>query len=374
MSLINELRWYQVSHIVACTWLISSCGGSGDGADTAFAYVANAGTLSTYAINPSTGGLGASVGSSLVLPTSYPFGGISQIATDPSGQFLYLIDSSSGIYAYAANRNTGSLTAVAGSPFDAGSVPTSLAFDATGTYLYVAGYSGPAAPITGVISAFSVNSSGALVPLAKYTLPSQSNIVAAGNYLYVAGYYTNSITVFSIGSTGELSNVPGSTVATDMGPYSIVADPSGSVLYTANYGMPTGTEATPGSISAFTIDSSTGALTPLPGNPQSIAVHGSISIDPKGKFLLVPEISGVAVYAIDTTTSAIDAVAGSPFSAGTDPNFVSVDPMDRFVYVVDGGSSNISEFTLESTGTLTTLTGSPAPVVGNPSYIATIWN
>ena len=74
----------------------------------------------------------------------------------------------------------------------------------------------------------------------------------------VASYYTNSITVFSIGSTGELTqNVPGSPFATDTGPYSIVANPSGSVLYTANDGMPTGTEATPGSISAFTIDSAT---------------------------------------------------------------------------------------------------------------------
>jgi len=332
MSFINGLRWYQVSNIVACTWLLASCDGSGQGADPAYAYVANADTLSTYSINPSTGGLAASVGSPLVLPTSYPFGGISQIATDPSGHFLYLIDSSSGIYAYAENRNTGALTAVAGSPFDAGSVPTSLAFDASGTYLYVAGYSGPIAPVTGVISAFSVSGSGALVPVATYALPSQdlqssdlNTIVAAGNYLYVAGYYTNSITVFTIGSTGELTqNVPGSPFATDTRPYSIVADPSGSVLYTANDGVPTGTEATPGSISAFTIDSSTGALTPALGNPQSVAVHGSISIDPKGKFLLVPEISGVAVYAIDTTTGAINVVAGSPFSAGTDPSFVTL--------------------------------------------------
>lgn len=375
MSLINGLRWYEVCNIVACTWLLSSCGSSGDGADPAYAYVANAGTLSTYSINPSTGGLTASVGSPLVLPTSWPFGGISQITTDSSGQFLYLLDYS-GVYVYAIDRNTGALTAVAGSPFEAGSTPTSLAFDASGSYLYVAGYSGPAAPVNTVISAYSVNSSGALAPLAKYTVSSElSTVVAAGNYLYVAGYYTNSITVFSIGSTGELTqNVPGSPFATDTRPYSIVADPSGSVLYTANDGMPTATEATPGSISAFTIDSSTGALTPVPGNPQSIAVHGTISIDPMGRFLLVPEISGMSVYTIDTTTGALSAVAGSPFSTGTDPSVVSVDPMDRFVYVVNEGSANVSEFTLESTGALTPLAGSPVPVVNNPSYMAIVWH
>jgi 6-phosphogluconolactonase len=373
MFLINGLRWYQVC---TCAWLLSSCGGSGNGADPAYAYVANEGTLTTYSINPSTGDLTGSVGSPLVLPTSWPFGGTTQIATDPSGQFLYLVDTSAGIYAYAINRNTGALTAVADSPFVGESTPTSLAFDATGAYLYVAGYDGVSASVTGVIAAYSVNSSGALAPLAKYTVSSDlSTVVTAGNYLYVAGYYTNSITVFSIGSTGELSeNVPGSPFATDTGPYSIVADPSGSVLYTANHGAPTATEATPGSISAFTIDSSTGALTPVSGYPQPIAVHGAVSIDPMGRFLLVPEISGVSVYAIDTTTGALSAVAGSPFSSGADPSVVSIDPTDRFVYVVNEGSANVSEFTLESTGALTPLAGSPVPAVNNPRYMATVWH
>jgi 6-phosphogluconolactonase len=378
MFLIKGLRWYQTC---ACAWLLSSCGGSGNGADRAYAYLANEGTLTRYSINPSTGGLTGSVGSPLVLPTSWPFGGISQIATDPSGQFLYLVDSSAGVYAYAINRNTGALTAVAGSPFKTGSIPTSFAFDTSGTYLYVAGYSGPITPVSTVISAYSVNSSGALVLLANYTVSSPdlqsgelTTLVAAGNYLYVAGYYTNSITVFSIGLTGELSqNVAGSRFATDTGPYRIVADPSGSVLYTANDGVPTANEATPGSISAFTIDSSTGALDPVPGNPQRIAVRGAISIDPMGRFLLAPEMSGVSVYAINTTTGVLSAVAGSPFSAGTDPSVVGVDPTDQFVYVVNYGSANVSEFTLESTGALTPLAGSPVPVVNNPNSMAIVW-
>jgi 6-phosphogluconolactonase len=210
----------------------------------------------------------------------------------------------------------------------------------------------------------------------KFHRPSSelSTLVAAGNYLYVAGYYTNSITVFSIGLTGELSqNVAGSRFATDTGPYRIVADPSGAVLYTANDGVPTATEATPGSISAFTIDSSTGALDPVPGNPQRIAVRGAISIDPMGRFLLAPEMSGVSVYAINTTTGVLSAVAGSPFSAGTDPSVVGVDPTDQFVYVVNYGSANVSEFTLESTGALTPLAGSPVPVVNNPNSMAIVW-
>jgi 6-phosphogluconolactonase len=375
MSLINPLRWLQVANIVACTWLLSSCGGPESGSSTApapaYAYVARAGTLATYSINPSTGGLTALVGSPLPFPNSFPFGGINQIATDPSGQFLYVLHYS-GVHAYAINRDTGALTTVAGSPFDSDSIPTSLAFDASGTRLYVAGYNGPAAPVHIVISAYSVDSSGALMPVANYTVPGElSTIAAAGNFLYVANFYTNSITVFSIGSTGELfQDVSGSPFATDVGPHSIAVDPSGSVLYTANDGVPTATDATSGSISAFTIDSSTGRLTPVPGYPQPIAVRGAISIDPMGRFLFVPETNGVSVYAINTTTGELSMVAGSPFSAGTDPVLASVDPTDRFVYVVNEGSANVSEFTLESTGALAPLAGSPVSVGENASYIA----
>jgi 6-phosphogluconolactonase len=378
MSLINGPRWHWVSNIVACAWFLSSCGGSGDGTITgtapAYAYVANEGTLTTHSINASTGGLTALVGSPLVFPISFPFGGINQIVTDPPARFLYLLHYS-GVHVYAINRNTGALTAVAGSPFETNVGPNSLAFDASATHLYVAGSTGPTAPVNTAISAYSVDSSGALVPLANYTISGElSTIVTAGNYLYVAGFYTNSITVFSIGSAGELiQNVSGSPFATDRQPYSIAVDPSGSVLYTANEGVPTATEATPGSISAFKIDSSTGALTPVLGYPQSIAVHGAISIDPMGKFLFVPEIGGVSVYAISTATGALSAVAGSPFTAGTDPSFVSVDPTDRFVYVVNEGSANVSEFTLDSTGALTPLAGSPVPVGNNPSDMAIVW-
>jgi 6-phosphogluconolactonase (cycloisomerase 2 family) len=373
MSLVNGLRRLACG-IVACAWVLTSCGGSGDAVHPAYAYVANEDTLSTYAINSSTGGLTGSVGSPLVLPTSWPFGGISQIATDPSGQFLYLLDYS-GIYAYAIDRKTGALTAVAGSPFEGRSIPTSLAFDASGTYLYIAGYNGVTADATGVISAYSVNSSGGLAPLATYTVPSDLNTVAvAGNYLYVAGFYANSITVLSIGSLGELSqNVPGSPFATDTGPVSIAVNPSGSVLYTANEGMPTATEATPGSISAFTVDSSTGALAPVPGNPQPIAVQGALSIDPMGKFLFVPETGGVSVYTINANTGALAMVSGSPFPTGTAPSVVSIDPADRFVYVTNNGSANLFEFTLGSTGTLTPLTGSPVPVATDPFSIAIVW-
>jgi 6-phosphogluconolactonase len=379
MSLSEILKGYQIATLLAFTWLLSSCGGSMKGADPAgadpaFAYLATPSSLTTYSIDPSTGALVAAEGSPLTFQVTWPFEGIREIATDPSGQFLYLLHFS-GVHAYSINQNTGALTEVTGSPVPCCVAPNSLAFDSSGTHLYVAGETSPVAPVNTSISAYSIGSTGGLTQLATYTVSGElSTIATAGNYLYVAGFYTNSITVFSIDGSGELTqqNLPGSPFATDTGPHSIVADPSGSVLYTANDGKPTDDEATPGSISAYTIDSSTGALTPVAGNPLPIPVAGVISIDSTGKLLFVPEANGVAVYAINTSTGALSAVAGSPFAAGTSPGWVSIDPVSETVYVLNTGSANVSEFTLGSTGALTPLAGSPVPVETNPCCMAVV--
>jgi 6-phosphogluconolactonase len=389
ISLVNGVRWYQVCTIMACTWVLSSCSGpayvpiSGLGCwqqcESPYAYVATATTLTTYSITPSTGGLAVLAGSPLTFPDPVPFvaAGIVQIAPDPSGRFLYVLDQSAGIYAYAINGNTGGLTVVAGSPF--GGFGSSFAFDASGTYLFVAGLTGnPAVAGSNTnIQAYSVDSSGALVPLANYTISGAFGepniIIIVGNHLYLAASVLNSILAFSIGPSGELSQVPGSPFATDQGPFSIAADPSGSVLYTANVGEMFSAHVPPGTISAFTIDSSTGVLTPVPGNPQPIEAQGRISISPRGEFLFVPVPNGVSVYAIDTTSGTLSEVAGSPFSAGTNPSSVNIDPTYGVVYVVNEGSANVSEFTLESTGALTPLAGSPVPVGTNPTYMAIAW-
>ena len=353
------------------------------GAAAGFAYVmsnSGEGALSTYSINPSTGALTALSASSINVIESNQF---YENKIDPSGKFLYFAADNNlngvvtgWVYAYSINPANGSLTAVAGSPFAAGSGAQSLAFDKTGSHLYVANYN------DNTISAYSLNGpTGALTPLANspYTItgtnPQPSQIATAGNYLYVADFGAQSIDVFAINAdTGELTEgVTGSPFATNAVPVSLAVDPSGSVLYTAN-AIQNGST----SISAFTLDASTGVPTPVAGNPLAIPVAGFISVDPQGKFLFVPEVNfttgsfGVAVYPFDTTTGLLGAaVAGSPFATGTNPYSVSVDPTDHFVYVANDQSANVSEFTLDSsTGALTPVPGSPIASGSAPVFIA----
>lgn len=381
-----KARWQHIASIMVSTWLLSSCSGPAYGPIgglgcwqqcQSYAYEATQTTLTAYSIAPSTGALAAVQESPLTFPPgSFVAAGIVQIAPDPSGRFLYVLDESAGIYAYAINGNTGGLTAVAGSPF--GGFGSSFAFDAWGTHLFVASSTGsPAlAGSNTKIQAYSVDSSGALVPLANYTISGAfgepNTVIVVGNYLYVAASVLNSIFGFSIGPSGELSQIPGSPFATDQGPFSIAVDPSGSVLYTANIGTRFSATVPPGTISAFMIDS-TGALTPVAGNPQPIEAQGQISVSARGEFLFVPVPNGVSVFAIDITTGMLSEVAGSPFSAGTNPTSVNIDPTDGTVYVVNIGSANVSGFTVGSTGALTPLAGSPFPAAANPCCMAIVW-
>ena len=98
-------------------------------------------------------------------------------------------------------------------------------------------------------------------------------------------------------NSGTLSRVA-APVAVDQGDW-LVPDPSGRFLYVGNSGSNT--------ISAFKVDPTSGALTPIAGAPfattgaatQLDAAPGAI--DPSGKYLYVTSsvASNVSVYAID---------------------------------------------------------------------------
>jgi 6-phosphogluconolactonase len=50
----------------------------------------------------------------------------------------------------------------------------------------------------------------------------------------------------------------------------------------------------------------------------------------------------VSAYSIDGTTGALTPVVGSPFPAGTGASSVTVDPTGQFAYVANAGSANVS--------------------------------
>jgi 6-phosphogluconolactonase len=189
-----------------------------------------------------------------------------------------------------------------------------------------------------------------------------------------SGAGAGNISAYSIDSqTGALLPVPGSPFPDPGGPWSIAVDPKGRFAYAVNVANDT--------ISAYAIDASTGALTPVPGSPfpQDPTLSGerpvSVAIDPSGNFLFAANyyFRTVRAYRIDENTGALSQVPGSPFPAGTNPESVTVDLNGQFVYVANGyhgGNGTVSAYSIDrSSGSLTPVPGSPfaVPIGGSPS-------
>lgn len=123
-----------------------------------------------------------------------------------------------------------------------------------------------------------------------------------------------------------------------------------------------------GNVSAYTVNSSSGALAAVTGSPFAAGTTPrTAGADSAGKFLYVAnEDGGVSGYTIDRTTGALVAIAGSPFAAGTTPTGVAVDPTARFVYVANNGSGDVSGFTANSTTGVLASVGATTAAGVNP--------
>lgn len=123
----------------------------------------------------------------------------------------------------------------------------------------------------------------------------------------------------------------------------------------------------------WSIDASTGALTPLAGFPMSVTLNlpivnfntYQIISDPAGKYLFLSSTGAndIFVYTIDSATGALSTVQGSPFpSSFIEPGNIAIDGLGRFLYVCIGslhGGSEFVGYTIGSTGALTLIPGSP---------------
>src|SRR6185436_18622623 len=109
--------------------------------------------------------------------------------------------------------------------------------------------------------------------------PTSGNVTG---FAYVAHFAENNVSAYTIdGSTGALSEVAGSPFAAGVGPVSVDVDPTGRFAYVANGGSNNFTDT----ISVFTVDTSTGALSSVGATPAGRSSLRSITVDPNSKFV-----------------------------------------------------------------------------------------
>jgi 6-phosphogluconolactonase len=331
-----------------------------------FAYVANFGSnnVSGYTIDPSTGAL---------TPIGSPFAAGSfphSVAVDPSGKFAYVVNEGDhNVSGYTINPSTGALTSI-GSAVAAGGDPRSMAVDPTGKFAYVADFRGNVLgytidPSTGVLT--QVASS----PFTAGQGPNSVAVDPSGKFAYVVNEDDNTVSGYTINpTTGALTAIAGPPFAAVFGAIFVAVDPSGKFAYVAN----SSSSGQNGSVSAYTIDPSTGALTAIGSPVMSGQGPQSVAVDPSGKFAYVTNAvdNTVSAYTIDPSTGVLTQVASSPFTAGQGPNSVAVDPSGKFAYVANFSGNSVSGYTIDpSTGALTSI-GSAFAAGGEPFSVAII--
>jgi sugar lactone lactonase YvrE len=157
-----------------------------------------------------------------------------------------------------------------------------------------------------------------------------------GKFAYTANEGGISVSGYTINpATGALTLIAGSPFGAGGAPDSVTVGPSGKFAYVANF--------LSDDVDGYTINPATGALF---GPPPFAAGAGpiSVTVDPRGKFAYVANNgdNNVSGYTINPATAALTPIAGSPFAAGTAPSSVAVDPSGKFAYVANQGDNNVS--------------------------------
>jgi 6-phosphogluconolactonase len=178
------------------------------------------------------------------------------------------------------------------------------------------------------------------------------------SFVYVANCGSDSISAFSIDSeSGALTETVGAILPANMAPRSIAIGPSGRFVYVVGTGYPR--------IYAYAINSRTGALTDVRGSPFSLfSIPRWVAVDPSGHFAYAVsyENMNISAFSIDSYTGALTTVPGSPFGAAGGPLMIVIEPSGKFAYVLNYDSESVSIFSINSaTGALSHVTN---PVVG----------
>lgn len=317
-----------------------------------FLYVSSssADAVIAYAINQITGALTPISGSPFSAGSS-PSG----IALSPNGQFLYVANAvGNNVSGYQVNQTTGNLTPIVGSPFAAGSTPTSMAITSNGNFIYVSNQNG------NNISAYTIDSiTGALnqIPGSPFVSPYPTGITTTpdGAFLYVAdrdpfgfngyvyGYAINS-------ATGFLTGLVGNPFITGIYPDSVVSNSTGTFIYVAaSNGPGFKKNAFDNSIWIYSVNQSTGELTDVtPVPPMSMVAASDIALTPNNKYAYTTHYSDNTVLGdlIDQTTGWLTLMSTNPFATENGPNAIIVTPNGSFVYVVNYNNSSISGYAI----------------------------
>ena len=316
----------------------------------------------------------ASTGPLVEVGTPQPTGSFpGALAIDPLSRYVFVSDAvASTVTAYVV-QGDGSLSAQ--TPVPAGNGPSLLTVDPSGLYLYVAAQTGSSLAYTGV-QTFAIGANGALTATHAVGEPSVSSMAILGGptgvayvpqFLFAAAQGFGDVSAYLVDpSTGALTLAPGSPHAiSPAGPKSIATDPLGRFVYAPS------ASGNPASFPAFAVTgngANAGNLTAVAGMPDAGLGSDGVVVDPSSRFAYVTNASSnaVAEYTLDATSGVLTPLSGSPFvipnGGSGSPQGIAVSSFGATLFVANYSAGSLSALSiLESpvAGALSNFTASP---------------
>jgi 6-phosphogluconolactonase (cycloisomerase 2 family) len=201
-------------------------------------------------------------------------------------------------------------------------------------------------PGTATVTASSASVSGSA------TVSAVSGVVVTAGVGYNTPNTVKSLTITA--STGAVTSAGPAIAGGGVGNQGVAIDPAGEFAYVAGEGK----------LWVYTIDESSGLLTPVVGSPYSVATYvRRVTVAGNGQFLYLVDGSSVYGYSIDRTTGAVSPLGVASYAVATGALALVGDSSGQHLYVA--GNSSVAGFAIDaSSGALTALSGSPYGTTG----------
>jgi 6-phosphogluconolactonase (cycloisomerase 2 family) len=154
------------------------------------------------------------------------------------------------------------------------------------------------------------------------------------------------------GQTCSIKNANGTNIQANVTNVMVSCLSIGKFVYSPNLSSNT--------ISGFSINQSTGALTSISSSPfPAGSIPNDVAVTPSGMFAYVTNYGGnsVSQYSVNSTTGALTSI-GLDVSAGTNSQVMIIDPSGKFLYVTNNGTSSVTILSIDQTTGLLTVVGS----------------
>jgi 6-phosphogluconolactonase len=280
------------------------------------------------------------------------------IAPTQNGDVLYAANGGDpSVSILRINPGTGNLTPTGASPF--------LLNDSAGTYdmaispnhrfLFVTNNAGT------VIHVLAVNAeNGALKEISGSPFPAGDNmgglwVTANDKFLLASGGTHNAVYVFAVASTGSIAPILGSPFAANASVSDVRSNCASDRVYTADNGS--------AYIDGYSM-AANGTLAPVPGSPFYNGATGNgpnsfdLAIAPNGRFVFTTDsFAGELTSFAIAPSGALSQVSGSPFNSPGWLGGTTITDKGDYLYWIDFGSGSVAAEAIHPDGTITNIGG-----------------